>query len=197
MEERGAELIVGRCAVFPEEAALPAGSFGLAVVGLPGRDALPVAADREFCACVVWPVRLAPGSEPKRRQPSFPEVALAPRLLFAAPSWFVPDGEDILALGPAADAPLAVRFVPEAIGSLDVFMAVVRVLFWPEAKRPSCWIAWCTCAAWCSKDCGAAAGRLPKKCPACLPRVVDGLAARPLADKLARVGVTGKFPVMA
>ena len=120
MEERGAELPVGRDAVFPADTPLPNGSLGLAVVELPGRDALPGAAGREFCACRVW----------------------------------------------------------------------------PEAERPSRWIDWCTCAACRSKDCGAAAARLPKKCCA-PPRVVDGLAARPLADKLARVGVTGRFPVMA
>lgn len=120
VEERGAELTVGRDAVFPEEAALPDGSLGLAAVELPGRDALPGAAGREFCAC----------------------------------------------------------------------------MFWPEAKRPSRWIDWCTCAACRSKDRDAPAVRLPKKCCA-PPRVVDGLAARPLADKLARVGVTGRFPVMA
>jgi len=41
VEERGAELIVGRCAALPEEPTLLDGSLGLVIVEFPGRDVLP------------------------------------------------------------------------------------------------------------------------------------------------------------
>jgi hypothetical protein len=36
----------------------------------------------------------------------------------------------------------------------------------------------------------------PKKCCEPLLRIVDGAAARPLADKLAREGTTGRLPAI-
>ena len=57
-----------------------------------------------------------------------------------------------------------------------------------------CW----TSEACRSKDCGEDAGRLvPKKRCGCAPRNVSGAANRLEALKLARVGTTGRFPVIS
>jgi hypothetical protein len=59
-----------------------------------------------------------------------------------------------------------------------------------------CCIDCCRCAVCCWNDSGCDELCVPKKCCDPLLRMVEGAAARPLADKLARVGTTGMFPVI-
>jgi hypothetical protein len=71
------------------------------------------------------------------------------------------------------------------------------------ARPPACtgvmWfrcMACCNFAVCCSNDAGRDTGRaLPTKCCA-VPCTVPGAAARPLADRLARDGTTGRLPVI-
>jgi hypothetical protein len=53
-----------------------------------------------------------------------------------------------------------------------------------------------SCAVCCWNDAGRAVFCVPKKRCAPALRMVEGAAARPLADKLACVGTTGRFPAI-
>src|SRR5712692_9787134 len=71
-------------------------------------------------------------------------------------------------------------------------------------RPPACTgVTWLCCMDCCKRAacCWNGTGRgafavLPKKCCGPPLRIVDGAAGRPLADKLARVGTTGRFPVI-
>jgi hypothetical protein len=71
----------------------------------------------------------------------------------------------------------------------------------PPAENPFTW-PWCMACCKCAVSCWNDAGRAtllcadPKKCSARPLRTVDGAAARPLADRLARDGTTGKLPAI-
>jgi hypothetical protein len=71
------------------------------------------------------------------------------------------------------------------------------------AERPAvtgakwlCCMDCCRCDVCCWKDSGRDALWVPAKCCEPVLRIVEGAAARPLADKLARVGTTGTLPVI-
>src|SRR5271168_761345 len=73
----------------------------------------------------------------------------------------------------------------------------------PVARAPAatgekwlCCMDCCRCAVCCWNDSGCDVLCVPKKCCDALLRIVDEAAARPLADKLARVGTTGRLPVI-
>lgn len=105
---------------------------------------------------------------------------------------------------PAIDRPLsAPRFAGmPALGLLILPAAEPRTAV-PFMPRPPAitgemWLLWNDCCnreVSCVNDCGRAAFReLPKKRFDPVLWIVEGAAARPLADKLARVGMTGKLP---
>jgi hypothetical protein len=76
--------------------------------------------------------------------------------------------------------------------------AVVRP---PPAENPFTWLCCmvcCKCAVCCWNDAGRATLLCtdPKKRSEPPLRMVDGAAARPLADRLARDGTTGKLPAI-
>jgi hypothetical protein len=83
---------------------------------------------------------------------------------------------------------------------------VPRAVDTPPPNRPPAGIAptWCCCivcrrvAVCCWNEAGRTPllGVLPKKRSDPPLRIVDGAAARPLADKLVRVGTTGKLPAI-
>jgi len=69
------------------------------------------------------------------------------------------------------------------------------------AENPFTWLCCmvcCRCAVSCWNDAGRATLLCadPKKCSEPPLRTVDGAAARPLADRLARDGTTGKLPAI-
>jgi hypothetical protein len=71
----------------------------------------------------------------------------------------------------------------------------------PPAENPFTWFAaivCCRCAVCCANEAGCAALLCtdPKKWSEPPPRVVEGAAARPLAERLARDGTTGRFPAI-
>ena len=102
----------------------------------------------------------------------------------------------------ALDASLPDSAVP--LGLLAAEAAVPREPMLPmPVERPAvtglkwlCCMDCCRCAVCCWNDCGCEALCVPKKCRELLLRMVEGAAARPLADKLAREGTTGKLPVI-
>jgi hypothetical protein len=104
----------------------------------------------------------------------------------AAPPPSLPDA-GVPALGLPAPAEAAVR------ASVEPVTACPPALM---GEKWFCCIVCCKFAACCSNDCVCAVLCVPKKCCAPPLRMVDGAAARPLADRLARVGTTGKFPVI-
>lgn len=129
----------------------------------------------------------AVGGANGRYPPRFPfcTVAGLPALLVG---WlFTPRlGADVPALG-FCIVPLEAALVP---------LAATR----PPACTGVTWLCCMDCcrrAACCWKGTGRdALAVLPKKCCGPPLRIVDGAAGRPLADKLARVGTTGRFPVI-
>jgi hypothetical protein len=129
----------------------------------------------------------AVGGANGRYPPRFPfcTVAGLPALLVG---WlFIPRlGAGVPALG-LCIVPLAAALVPLA-----------------ATRPPACTgVTWLCCMDCCKRAacCWNGTGRvalavLPKKCWGPPLRIVDGAAGRPLADKLARVGTTGRFPVI-
>jgi hypothetical protein len=123
-----------------------------------------------------------------------------PRLLVRAEAFWLPV---FLAAGILLFT-LRLNGVP-ALGFCMVPFAVPRASTEPLAlaRPPACTgVTRFRCNVCCTREtcCWNGTGRaaapdLPKKC-CCPPRIVDGAAARPLADKLACVGTTGTFPVI-
>ena len=74
--------------------------------------------------------------------------------------------------------------------------APVRVRPAVTGEKWLCCIDCCRCDVCCWNDSGCDVLCVPKKCCDALLRIVDEAAARPLADKLARVGTTGRLPVI-
>lgn len=72
-----------------------------------------------------------------------------------------------------------------------------RLPAWKPATWFCCMLC-CKCVVSCWNDCGCATllCTTPKKCSEFPPRIVDGAAARPLADRLEREGTTGKLPAI-
>src|SRR6202011_3423377 len=92
-----------------------------------------------------------------------------------------------------------------ALGFCIELAAVPRKPAEPPARPPAgiaptwfCAIDWRRLAVCCWNDAGRAIllRAEPTKCCAPTLRIVDGAAARPLADKLAREGTTGRLPAI-
>jgi hypothetical protein len=158
------------------------------------------------------------GRNPSRLAP--PPEEPAPRSPVFEPVVFKPEDRDALLDGvndlvPAVDPALprlpvlpASRLAIVPVDDLD--MELVPVDPTPRfeanevrlpAENPFTWFAamvCCRCAVCCANDAGCAALLCtdPKKWSEPPPSVVDGAAARPLAERLARDGTTGRLPAI-
>lgn len=150
------------------------------------------------------PTFAEPGAEPGLIDPADLEVLLLGGVNGRNPPRFPPCiGEDGLFTPRLPELFVDCRFegVP-GLGRCIVPCAVTDPpLTRPPAENPFTWLccmAWCKCAVSCWNDAGRATLLCadPKKCSAPPLRTVDDAAARPLADRLARDGTTGKLPAI-